>query len=101
MISPPRTQDGRNLDRRIADERGEGATFRIEDPDTAWPVPPGVEPSMQVPSDTYYDLPVVKAAPWRWFISTYFYLGGVAGAAAMPMATNPSISSSTAGSHGR
>ena len=30
---------------------------------------------------TYYDLPVVKAAPWKWYVPTYFYLGGLAGAA--------------------
>ena len=30
---------------------------------------------------TYYDLPVVKAAPWKWYVPAYFYLGGLAGAA--------------------
>jgi Polysulphide reductase, NrfD len=35
-----------------------------------------------MPSETYYDLPVVKAAPWKWYIPAYFYAGGLAGAAA-------------------
>jgi hypothetical protein len=82
-MSPPSSKpDGRTLDRRIADERGEGATSRGDEPDAAWPVPRLAEPSRQEPSDTYYDLPVVKAAPWRWYISFYFHAGGVAGAAA-------------------
>lgn len=29
--------------------------------------------------DTYYNLPVIKAAHWRWLIITYFFLGGLAG----------------------
>jgi len=33
-------------------------------------------------TDTYYDLPVVKAPPWGWYIPAYFYTGGVSGAAA-------------------
>lgn len=32
-------------------------------------------------SSTYYDLPVVKSAPWKGYIPAYFYLGGLAGAA--------------------
>lgn len=79
MIPPPTTQDGRNLDRRIADEHGEGATIDVRNPDTAWPL--ATEPSRQV-SDTYYDLPVIKAAPWKWYVPAYFYLGGLGGAAA-------------------
>ena len=82
MIAPPTTQDGRNLDRRIADEHGEGAPIQIERPDTAWPVPPEAAPQLGgTPVDTYYDLPVVKTPPWKWYIPTYFYAGGLAGAA--------------------
>jgi hypothetical protein len=33
-------------------------------------------------SPTYYDLPVVKMPPWKWYIPTYFAIGGLAGAAA-------------------
>jgi hypothetical protein len=32
---------------------------------------------------TYYDLPVLKPAPWRWYIPMYFHTGGVAGASAV------------------
>ena len=32
---------------------------------------------------TYYDLPVVKAPPWKWYVPAYFYAGGVAGAASV------------------
>jgi formate-dependent nitrite reductase membrane component NrfD len=31
--------------------------------------------------NTYYDLPLVKRAHWRWEIVTYFFLGGTAGGA--------------------
>jgi hypothetical protein len=79
MIPRATTQDGRNLDRRIADERGEGATIDVRNPDVAWPAP--AEHSMAA-TDTYYDLPVVKEAPWKWYVPAYFYLGGLGGAAA-------------------
>jgi formate-dependent nitrite reductase membrane component NrfD len=78
MIPPPHTHDGRNLDPRIADEHGEGATIAVERPDVAWPL----DKEPQAVSDTYYDLPVVKAAPWKWYVPAYFYLGGLGGAAA-------------------
>ena len=64
MIPPPRTRDSRNFDPRISGDTGDGAAL------------PRAEP------DTYYGLPVIKAAPWRWYVPAYFYLGGVAGAAA-------------------
>jgi formate-dependent nitrite reductase membrane component NrfD len=86
MIPPATTHDGRNLDRRIADEHGEGATIDVRKPDDAWPVP--TEPSL-VASDTYYDLPVVKEAPWKWYIPAYFYLGGLGGAAATLIPMTP------------
>ena len=63
---------------RIADEHGEGATIAVDRPDVAWPL--ATEPAQQV-TDTYYDLPVIKAAPWRWYVPAYFYAGGLAGAA--------------------
>jgi hypothetical protein len=78
MIPRPTTHDGRNLDVRIADEHGEGATIAVDTPDVAWPL--ATEPARQV-TDTYYDLPVVKAAPWKWYVPGYFYAGGLAGAA--------------------
>jgi formate-dependent nitrite reductase membrane component NrfD len=33
-------------------------------------------------SETYYDLPVVKLPPWKWYVPAYFAVGGLAGAAA-------------------
>jgi len=39
-------------------------------------------PTPTSPSETYYDLPVVKPPPWAWHIPSYFYLGGLAGAGA-------------------
>jgi polysulfide reductase-like protein len=84
MMPPPGSQDGHDghdghhLDRRIDDARGEAADVAVGSPDAA--VPP-LEVAAQVPSDTYYDLPVVKAAPWKWYVSGYFYAGGLAGAA--------------------
>ena len=80
---PPTTEDGRNLDPRLADRHGEAAGIEVERPATAWPVPPEAHPApSDVPSETYYDLPAVKEAPWRWYIPTYFHVGGVSGAAA-------------------
>ncbi|HEX9068291.1 MAG TPA: NrfD/PsrC family molybdoenzyme membrane anchor subunit, partial [Ktedonobacterales bacterium] len=32
---------------------------------------------------TYYDRPMIKAPHWKWFIPLYFFLGGVAGGAAL------------------
>ncbi|HEY1547993.1 MAG TPA: NrfD/PsrC family molybdoenzyme membrane anchor subunit [Kofleriaceae bacterium] len=44
-----------------------------------------VAPTATVAESTvgYYDLPVVKPAPWKWFVPAYFYAGGVAGAASV------------------
>lgn len=86
MIPPPlipRTRDGRNLDPRIADERGEGATIEVDRPDAAWPAPIETPetPTAAPAAETYYDLPVVKPAPWRWFVPVYFYGSGLGGAA--------------------
>lgn len=81
--TPPTPDDGRNLDVAVALQLGEGAQQRVDTPESAWPVPPEAAPTPgEVPSETYYDLPVVKAPPWRWYIPAYFYAGGVAGAAA-------------------
>lgn len=75
--------DGRNLDPAVADERGEAAQIRVREPGVAWPIAPEAHPApSHAPSETYYDLPVVKAPPWRWFVPAYFHIGGLAGAAA-------------------
>lgn len=82
MITPPTTRDGRNLDPALTDARGEGATIESHHPESAWPVAADATPApTATPSETYYDLPVVKEAPWRWYVPAYFYVGGLAGAA--------------------
>ena len=75
--------DGRNIDRMLGDEHGEAAAVIVREPDVAWPLADGPEPTVDtVPVDTYYDLPAIKAAPWKWYIPAYFYASGLAGAAA-------------------
>jgi hypothetical protein len=79
----PGIGDGRNLDPSRADEHGEGAAIRIDDPLAAWPIPADAHPHPdRAPTDTYYDLPVVKAPPWSAYVPAYFHAGGLAGAAA-------------------
>lgn len=39
----------------------------------------GASKAWSGPSKTYYDLPLVKKAHWRWQIVLYFFLGGIAG----------------------
>ncbi|HEY0482451.1 MAG TPA: NrfD/PsrC family molybdoenzyme membrane anchor subunit [Kofleriaceae bacterium] len=81
-LAPP-LGDGRNFDRTIAEDHGEGAAIAVRAPDVAWPIPAEARPAPDAaPSETYYDLPVVKAAPWKWYVPAYFHAGGVAGAAA-------------------
>ncbi len=81
----PTAGDGRHIDPRLGTLSGEGAGITVRDPDTAWPVADGLQPNVTAASDavtdTYYDLPVVKAPPWKWYVPTYFAFGGLAGAA--------------------
>ncbi|HET9110735.1 MAG TPA: NrfD/PsrC family molybdoenzyme membrane anchor subunit, partial [Ktedonobacterales bacterium] len=49
---------------------------------------PALRPAEQRPATyderkTYYDHPMVKVPKWRWYIPGYFWLGGIAGGAAM------------------
>src|SRR5687768_6375194 len=37
--------------------------------------------SSSPPIPTYYDWPTVKSSHYRWLITTYFFVGGLAGAA--------------------
>lgn len=79
----PTTRDGHNIDPSLGDEHGEAAAITVRAPDIAWPIAPDAVPTVDhAPADTYYDLPVIKAAPWKWYIPAYFHLSGVAGAAA-------------------
>jgi formate-dependent nitrite reductase membrane component NrfD len=69
----------RGLDPRRTDDTAEAAhQTREREPG---PVPEPVPAAAAGPG--YYDLPVVKAAPWKGYVSAYFYAGGVAGAAAV------------------
>lgn len=49
---------------------------------------PNLRPATQAyeqtePPPTYYDRPMIKSSLWRWYIPGYFWLGGVAGGAAV------------------
>jgi formate-dependent nitrite reductase membrane component NrfD len=78
--------DGRNVDPEIGTLGGEGAEQRLRDLDAGAPLGTRrVDP--EVPSDameegTYYGLPLLAEPVWRWYIPAYFFVGGVAGAAA-------------------
>jgi formate-dependent nitrite reductase membrane component NrfD len=75
--------DGRNLDPALGSLSGEGAQIEVGVPEVAWPIAVDARPTPdRPPSETYYDLPAIKPAPWKWYIPTYFHAGGLAGAAA-------------------
>ena len=49
---------------------------------------PNLRPATQAyeqsePPPTYYDRPMIKPSLWRWYIPGYFWLGGIAGGAAV------------------
>ena len=79
-------QDGRNIDPRLGVLSGEASVQRVKDIDEAFP---GREllrtrPSrsgVSAESPSYYGQPAIKEPVWIWSIPTYFYVGGVAGAA--------------------
>jgi formate-dependent nitrite reductase membrane component NrfD len=79
--------DGRNIDPEIGALMGEGALQRVRDVnapphgEASWIGPPPSDvPDTPVP--TYYGVPALKEPVWKWYISAYFYAGGVAGACA-------------------
>lgn len=57
------------------DTRSARAPYGRHSVDVLGSVPRGESPP------TYYDQPVVKPTDWRWLIITYFFVGGLAGAA--------------------
>jgi formate-dependent nitrite reductase membrane component NrfD len=80
-------RDGRNVDPALGQLLGEGAQQRVKDV-FAHPAPHSIT---QVPADaialdesgpSYYGVPLLKEPVWRWYVPAYFYVGGVAGAAA-------------------
>ena len=83
-ISRPETPDGRNVDPEVGRLMGEGAQQHVR----GIAEPHGPEIASAVPTDTagegtYYGLPLLKEPVWKWYIPAYFYVGGVAGAAAV------------------
>ncbi len=79
----PRPRDGRNVDQGLGALRGEGALQRVQNIDEARPF--GQRPwrrEATADEHSYYGLPLLKEAVWKWPIPTYFYVGGLAGASA-------------------
>ncbi|GEJ59022.1 NrfD/PsrC family molybdoenzyme membrane anchor subunit [Anaeromyxobacter diazotrophicus] len=81
-----RPHDGRNVDPELGALLGEGSHQRVKDlaPSPAAPRSDEV-PSLAYEADrgrSYYGLPLLKEPVWRWYVPAYFYVGGVAGAAA-------------------
>lgn len=82
-------RDGRNIDPEVGILEGEASRQAVPDgrgrgegavPYAVWPE----VPARQEPDDTtYYDRPVLKEPVWIWAVPAYFYVGGVAGAAAV------------------
>jgi len=78
--------DGRNVDPDVGTLLGEGSQQRVQD----LTAHPGAHIVDEVPSRayelehgrSYYGTPLLKEPVWKWYIPAYFYVGGVAGAAA-------------------
>ena len=85
------TRDGRNVDPEIGLLRGEGSLQRVRRPYPRRALeelevrPAGAIEAGEGPS--YYGVPVLKEPVWKWMIPTYFFAGGLAGAAAVLGAT--------------
>jgi formate-dependent nitrite reductase membrane component NrfD len=82
-------EDGRHIDPEVGILEGEAARQAVPDgrgrgegavPYALWPDVPGEGPPGDV---TYYDRPVLKEPVWIWAVPAYFYVGGLAGAAAV------------------
>jgi len=81
-MRPLRT-DGRNIDQTIGALRGEGALQRISDPASAQPIDRAPwRREATADEESYFGLPLLKEAVWKWPIPAYFYVGGLSGAAA-------------------
>lgn len=85
--TPTPHDDGRNFARDLAIATGEGAQMEIRSRKEAFPASESNALDVAItpmPGDdpTYYDQPVVKEPVWIWTIPTYFFTGGIAGAAA-------------------
>lgn len=67
--------DGRNIDQTLGALRGEGALQEVAQVEQEQPQKTDEQPS-------YYGMPLLKQAVWKWPVPTYFYVGGLAGASA-------------------
>ena len=78
-------RDGRYIDTSLATLEGEASHQRTSPdgktpaPTEAWHIVPSASGAGLEP--TYYDEPPIKQPVWVWSIPTYFYVGGVSGAA--------------------
>jgi formate-dependent nitrite reductase membrane component NrfD len=86
------TGDGRWIDPSMGMLIGEAADQKVPEDRTGRGQSEGAaplrvwdrEPEARRSDDiTYYDLPVLKEPVWMWVVPAYFYVGGLAGAAAM------------------
>lgn len=68
--------DGRNIDQTLGALRGEGALQQVAHLEQKQ------APTHPDDASSYYGMPLLKEAVWKWPIPTYFYVGGLAGASA-------------------
>ena len=72
-----RARDGRNVDPELGLLAGEGAQQRVK---TLRAPPPPERAVEEEAGPSYHGLPLLKEPVWRWYIPTYFAVGGLAGA---------------------
>jgi formate-dependent nitrite reductase membrane component NrfD len=81
-----RKLDGRNVAPDLGALLGEGALQRIVDPERGAEggrARPAALAAERDEGRSYYGLPVLKEPVWKWYIPTYFFTGGLAGACAV------------------
>ena len=77
--------DGRRIDPSLGVLGGEAAGMRVEVPAHDYPTRREVGGAVEeAEGPSYYGLPVLKEPVWIWTIPLYFFVGGTAGAAAVP-----------------
>jgi hypothetical protein len=78
--------DGRYIDPAMGTLAGEGsqqAVAPVVVPDLAHEIRPAPADALDAAlGPSYHGAPVLKEPVWQWYIPAYFYVGGVAGAAA-------------------
>jgi formate-dependent nitrite reductase membrane component NrfD len=83
--SDPLSTDGRDIDRDVAELSGEAADQQasgsadehLKQEMKVWRQLPMPQPG----DPTYYDVPMLNEPVWEWAIPTYYYIGGLTGAA--------------------